>query len=282
MDGEAWKLRQKESVYRKLYSDLLQKHRGDLQQAQLSTSTPPESESTSRSQHDGESSLPPSSSGTARKDLYEDENNKLNQIFRTEVGNLVFGVASTAISFLVLRLGKIRILSSSLFGGIKTAEIFNVADAHARQYGTEHTQNRISTLIEGMFSLWVGFRCYDYASHRSTSTWQAVADIPLCSGRSRVSEALCLDWVDTTHSKIPSEFWVAVSDGSVRDPRTWKAIQTFSMNCERRWTEEHRIRQEGGLLDKTQPVVLPSRIESFNISMIKDINKDTSDNPKSR
>mmetsp|Transcript_43568 Transcript_43568/g.105646 ORF Transcript_43568/g.105646 Transcript_43568/m.105646 type:complete len:287 (-) Transcript_43568:1647-2507(-) len=276
MDGEAWKLRQKESVYRKLYSDLLQKHRGALQEVQSSSSSLSSSSSDPKVDKD-----PPASSSSSsynvtsspqasvipqQKDPYEDETNALNQIFRTEVGNLVVGVASTAVTFLALRFGKTRILSSPIFGGLKTPETFQQAESHARQYGTEHTQNRISVFVEGMFSLWVGFRCYDYSSHQSQSTWQAVADIPLCQGRSRVSDALCPDWVETTHKEVPTEFWDAVSDGTVRDPQTWNAIRSFSMNCERRWQIERQIRREQGLRDTNRPVVLPQRVEgSFPI-----------------
>ena len=252
MDGEAWKLRQKESVYRKLFSNLLQKHRGTLQEVESSSSPLSPSEN---------GKDPQTSVTLQEKDPYEDETNTLNQIFRTEVGNLVVGVASTALTFMALRFGKTTVLSSPVFGGVKTPEAFRQAEIHAKQYGTEHTQNRISVFVEGMFSLWAGFRCYDYSSHRSQRTWQAVADIPLCQGRSRVSDALCAEWVETTHNKVPAEFWDAVTEGTVRDQQTWNAIRTFSMNCERRWEVERRIRREQGINDRSFPVALPQRVE---------------------
>jgi hypothetical protein len=110
--------------------------------------------------------------------------------------------------------------------------------------------------VEGLFSLWVGFRSYDYASHhRSEASWDAVAEIPLCQGRSRISEALCPEWIRTTRTQIPEPFWKAYQDGKLRDQRTWTAIRNFSANCERRLAVEHRIRQERGIaLDS--PVVL--------------------------
>ena len=273
MDGEAWKLRQKESVYRKLYSNLLQKHRGALQEVQSTSSSSSSSSSPVQSTSSSSSSSSSSETGNGtqtstlqEKDPYEDETSTLNQIFRTEVGNLVVGVVSTAVTFMALRFGKTKILSSPIFGGVKTPEVFRQAEIHAKQYGTDHTQNRISIFVEGIFSLWVGFRCYDYSSHQFQRSWQAVADIPLCQGRSRVSDALCPDWVETTHNKVPTEFWDAVSEGTVRDQQTWNVIRTFSMNCERRWESERRIRREQGIVDPSQPVALPQRVEgSFPI-----------------
>jgi hypothetical protein len=114
--------------------------------------------------------------------------------------------------------------------------------------------------VEGMFSLWVGFRSYDYASHyRSEASWQAVADLPLCQGRSRISEALCPEWIQTTKTLIPEPFWNALEDGKLRDERTWTAIRNFSVNCERRLSMEAKLRNEQSIPPGV-PLVLPERV----------------------
>lgn len=161
MDGEAWKLRQKESSYRKLYSNLLQKHRGVLQQAP--SPSQPESSSSSLPRPSPPSNIV-SSIGISRPsppplphapiiDPYNDETITLNHIFRTEVGNLVVGVVSTAATFMGLRFGKTRILTSSSLFGNKTAETFQQAQTHARKYGTESIQNNIGTHVHFMLAL---------------------------------------------------------------------------------------------------------------------------------
>jgi hypothetical protein len=116
--------------------------------------------------------------------------------------------------------------------------------------------------VEGIFSLWVGFRSYDYASHnRSEASWDAVADLPLCRGRSRVAEALCPEWIQTTKTMIPEPFWKALENGKLRDERTWTVIRNFSVNCERRLSLEGKLRREHSI-PPGFPVILPKRVST--------------------
>lgn len=115
--------------------------------------------------------------------------------------------------------------------------------------------------VEGMFSVWVGFRFYGYASDRTEGGWEAVSELPLCKGRSRISEALCPEWIQTTNTRIPESFWKALDDGKLRDERTWNTIQAFSVNCERRKLTEARLRR-GSSIAEDSPVVLPERIST--------------------
>eukprot|EP00536_Pseudo-nitzschia_multiseries_P000873 jgi/Psemu1/179774/e_gw1.11.14.1 len=115
--------------------------------------------------------------------------------------------------------------------------------------------------VEGLFSLWAGYRCYDYASHRSEDSLQAIATLPLCKGRSRASEALCPDWIATTHGKIPPAFWDTLDDHQLREEHTWEAIRAFSINCERRVAVEQTLRKQLSIPDH-EPVVLPERLDA--------------------
>jgi hypothetical protein len=113
-----------------------------------------------------------------------------------------------------------------------------------------------------MISSWFGFRSYDYASYnRSEASWEAVADLPLCQGRSRISETLCPEWTKTTKTMIPEPFWKALDDGKLRDERTWTAIRRFSINCERRLSLESKLRTEQSIPPGV-PVVLGERVSS--------------------
>jgi hypothetical protein len=123
----------------------------------------------------------------------------------------------------------------------------------------------VAFFIEGMFSLWAGFRCYDYASHRSQGSWEVVSQLPLCKGRSRISEALCPQWVEITNSEIPDQFWKALEEDKLRDKQTWKAIYSFSKNCERRWAAEKLLRKDL-LLTDSEPVVLPDRVPGSSLA----------------
>lgn len=156
MDAE-WKLRQKESVYRKLYSELLKKHRGVLQHlgSELEPSSPSSSQSSS-SQSSTSSSSSSSASYTTTAatttNVFQDESQVLNQIFRTEIVNLLVGVGSTAATLATLRWGKIRFLSSPLVG--KTTLVLHEAQAQARRHGTEELQSTIGR--------WLSARVYRF------------------------------------------------------------------------------------------------------------------------
>ena len=152
------------------------------------------------------------------------------------------------------------------FTGIYLAVIFFAATANA---------------VEGAFSLWVGYRTYDRLSHSPsergptitqypTGSMEAIAALPLCRGRSRVSEALCPEWIAATNEGIPEAFWDVVvpstnangtndDDESFRESRTWRAIRGFSGNCERRLAAERFFREEQSLPDD-EPVVLPKKV----------------------
>jgi hypothetical protein len=83
-------------------------------------------------------------------------------------------------------------------------------------------------------------------SHQSKGTYEAVADLPLVQGKSRISDALCADWVRITTREIPPSFWQVLNQSStatkdsdsggdggdgLKEERTWLAIQRFAQNC---------------------------------------------------
>ena len=136
---------------------------------------------------------------------------------------------------------------------------------------TNYISHVVAYLVEGTFSIWVGYRCYDYTSHRSKDSMNAIAELPLCRGRSRVADALCPEWNQITNTQIPSSFWQALEDGKIQDERTWFAIQSFSTNCERRRAVEKSIRSRDLSIPGEQPVVLTERVPSEEEKVLSDI-----------
>ena len=121
----------------------------------------------------------------------------------------------------------------------------------------------IAIFIEGAFSMWAGFRGYDYMSQQSTDSYHAVSEIPLVKGRSHISETLCRDWMDITQNQIPTEFWDLHKQGCIlRDDKTWTAFQQFAINCQKRQHYEQRIRkQQPNIQDSsTTPINLPTKV----------------------
>jgi hypothetical protein len=92
-------------------------------------------------------------------------------------------------------------------------------------------------LFEGTFTFWAGWRAYHATlSMQSNEMYNELASIPLCQGKSHVSDTLCPDFIKLTNDSIPLEFWYNVNDGNadLKNKDTLKAIFTFSQNCTKR------------------------------------------------
>lgn len=136
-------------------------------------------------------------------------------------------------------------------------------------------RDRIATglVVEGSFSIFIGYGAYHRAAEYSQDTYEMISKVPLCSGRSAVSESLCDDWIDITKRLVPPLFWQNVRDGTVRDERAWKAIQSFSDNCVRRRQYEAYLRQRRGISDPNKPISLPRKVPEYNEFYKKQISK---------
>jgi hypothetical protein len=66
--------------------------------------------------------------------------------------------------------------------------------------------------------------------------YDELARIPLSPGKSRVSEALCKDWINITNDVIPSEFWhnLNQAETNMKNQQLLRAIYAFSGNCMKR------------------------------------------------
>jgi hypothetical protein len=112
-NSDANKARQKESVYRKLYSALLQNNRQVFQ-------------------------------GINNKDdSFEDEQRQIQTVFHTELTNLLVGVGATAAVVASLRFGPKYLLSRGFGGGDKKARAMREAETQAKLRGTEDIQRSI-------------------------------------------------------------------------------------------------------------------------------------------
>jgi hypothetical protein len=119
-------------------------------------------------------------------------------------------------------------------------------------------------LVEGSFSFWAGYRAYHLVAEQSEDTYQLIAQVPLCAGRSAVAERLCNDWIDITNKQVPLAFWQNVGKGNLRDERAWYAIRQFSENCVRRQLYEAHLRQKSGVSNEIEPIVLPRKVPEYS------------------
>jgi hypothetical protein len=118
-DWESKKARQKESIYRQLYSSVLKRHRGALQGL--------------NDDDDNET--------TNDNVVFQDEKKLLGQVFQTEVKNLVVGMGAALTVYAALRVGPKYVMQR--FGSAQKAKAIRESEEQARKGGTEETQRSI-------------------------------------------------------------------------------------------------------------------------------------------
>jgi hypothetical protein len=113
-------------------------------------------------------------------------------------------------------------------------------------------------LVEGGFSFWVGSRAHRYQAKKSESSYNTVANIPLCSGKGIIADGICDEWIDITTQKIPKKFWKNLQmKDALNDEKTWRAIARFSNNCVKRRAYERQIVGDGKELHHFVPEDVP-------------------------
>lgn len=227
--------RQQTAKYRKLYTDLLLKYRGVIDDA--------------------------------RKREHSDEAQKIQRMIESERNALFFGFCVGVTFFATL-----RVLPKFLIrrlGGEEKIQTLRKADEEAKQMGIYAYQQVFRLVVEGSFSVWVATRAYQYQSRNSNGAYETFAQLPLSSGRSIVSEAICDEWINITTQKIPKAFWknLVIKDG-LRDERSWRAILAFSVNCQKRARLEKKLKVAKGSAEeeKQPPITMLSKDHDEDIS----------------
>lgn len=228
------KERLNESKYRKLYTDLLQKHKGLLTTSQ---------DATGENQND-----------------YAEESKLVQNAMTAERDAMLYGLAGGIAAFVSLRFFPKYMIWR--IGGKEKLNALKEAEAKAKEHNGGLIGKATAFTIESLFSIWIGTKVYQETSRVSEGTYELISQIPLCKGRSTLAENLCEEWVNVGYRKIPPAFWknVGAEERRLQDERAWKAIRTFSANCIKRKKYEAAIRKERGIPDQTEPVVLPNKV----------------------
>ena len=116
-DTESRKWILKQGEYRRLYSSLLQKHRGALQQTNDATS----------------------SSSSDDEDPFAEESRILNTLYRTEVQKIGLGLGAAMVALGSLRFVRSKHAISTVFGRSKAAAMQD-AEAQGKKLGTHAFQ----------------------------------------------------------------------------------------------------------------------------------------------
>ena len=201
----------KEGEYRELFSNLIRKHSSTLL-TELSINKDQE---------------------------YKEEMKILKNVLSMEQNAILSGMAIGLTAFVSLRFGPKWILKSSKVGSQKLQEKLSQQQQQSQKKAL--LQKATAFLIESTFGLWAGWKAYHgfFATTLSNgngnhSYEQSLADIPLVSGKSKLSESLCNDWIQITKHQIPSAFWEYQKDNQNNGNSSWKYIQRFADNCMQR------------------------------------------------
>lgn len=136
-DYETRQILRKEPIYRKLYSSLLQEHRGILQAQPKDENSTTTTTTTITTQHHDDTNH-------QQHNQFEDEDQILNTIFQTEIKNILVGVVASVAALASLRFVRSSYASSTVFGYVK-AKAMQEAEIEGKKRGTDTFQKNFCT-----------------------------------------------------------------------------------------------------------------------------------------
>ena len=99
--------------------------------------------------------------------------------------------------------------------------------------------------METTLGFWAGWQGYHLGLSKQTQDMvDEVTKVPLCPGRSVLSDELCDDLNNLIHREIPKEFWSNLEEveEGLKKEELWRNIFTFCDNCSKRKACENQIR----------------------------------------
>lgn len=157
------------------------------------------------------------------------------------------GIALSGLVFASVRFGP-RFLAIKI--NPDKERLLKEADDIAKKANTRWIQKTAAFLFEASFGAWAGWRGYNIVSSQNKNSYEEIANIPLCAGRSAISEKVCPEWISLVHKEIPPPFWKNLDDGEecrLKDPQRWESVRNFANNCIKRNVFEESYRKQNGL-----------------------------------
>mmetsp|Transcript_38256 Transcript_38256/g.81661 ORF Transcript_38256/g.81661 Transcript_38256/m.81661 type:complete len:264 (+) Transcript_38256:216-1007(+) len=228
----------KENLYVNKLQNILRKHKGSLQAAY----NPSPDDLKDADDH----------SLINIKQQYATESAIIERVMASERSAFLSGIALSGLVFASVRYGP-RYLAVKINPAKK--QLLKEADEIAKKANTRWIQKTVSFLFEASFGAWAGWRGYNMVSSQNKSSYEEIARVPLCAGRSSVSDNVCPDMINLVHKEIPPAFWKNLDDGEecrLKDPLRWRSARDFATNCVKRNVFEESYRQKNGLSPGTK------------------------------
>ncbi len=182
------------------------------------------------------------------KNQYASERAIIDRVIANERSAFLCGLALSGFAFVSLRFGPRYLISK-----MNPDKLKRLVDAEAVSFKTKSRwiQKSVTFIFEAALSGLVGWRVgYSKMSSQNANSYEEIAKLPLCSGRSSVSDTACSDLVDLVHNEIPHSFWENLDDNEgnrLQDHLRWQAVRAFADNCIKRKTFEEYYRKQNGL-----------------------------------
>ena len=181
------------------------------------------------------------------KNQYASERAIIDRVIANERSAFLCGLALSGLTFASLRFGPRYLISKMNPDKLK---LLDDAEAVSLKTKSRWIQKSMTFIFEAALSGLVGWRVgYSKMSSQNANSYEEIAKIPLCSGRSSVSDKACPDLVDLVHNEIPHTFWETYDkEGSrLQDHQRWQAVRAFADNCVKRRVFEEYYRNQNGL-----------------------------------
>jgi len=178
---------------------------------------------------------------------YSSEFKLLRNAMTIERDSIVSGAVIGLTAFVSVRYSP-RVLLRAI-GGEKKVQLLREADVKSRKAPLAMLRRTGTLLLEGSFACWAGWRAYNASGTlQSRNMYNDITKIPLCEGKSIVSDTICDEWIELVNNTIPQSYWANLdTDKGLSDEHTWRAILTFSENCAKRKIFEERMKKSQGL-----------------------------------
>jgi len=222
----------KENLYRNQVQNILRKHQDSLRAAYNQSPDAPTTDGDDLS---------------LIKNKYAAESSIIRGVMANERSAFLCGIALSGLVFASVRFAP-RYLAVKI--NPDKARKLREADEIAEKANTRWMQKTTAFLFEAAIGAWSGWRGYNIISSQNENSYEEIAKLPLCEGRSSVSDKVCPDWVNLVYKEIQPPFWRNLDDGDdckMRDPQRWRSTRDFADNCIKRKVFEDSYRKQKGL-----------------------------------
>lgn len=165
-------------------------------------------------------------------------------------------------------------LAIRLIGGESRLNALREAEMKAKKAPNAIFKSVGSFLFESTLGFWAAYRGYHLAlDMKSDDVYDDLVHLPLCSGKSQVSDVICKDWINIVKYQISDDFWANLhhnSNGSnLKNEEFFRAVLGFKDACMKRRRYEEVIRKRDGL-EQNESISIPESGIPSNILELSD------------